>query len=80
MYDILIKDNDYQLEIERIQGKYWLTLRHIASGNCQIIISGQPKADSYRLFEGKTIPEIKAYMDNWHVPVQKIYDIERAKP
>ncbi len=74
MYDILMKDNDYQLEIERIKGKWWLTLHHMPTGNCQILISGQSKADSYKLFNGfNTIAEVKAAMDRWQVPTQKVY-------
>jgi hypothetical protein len=70
---ILEQNNQYRLELERLQGKWWLTLIELATGNAQTLISSNNKAETSKFFKGLSLSEIKAKLDSWNIEQIKTY-------
>tara|TARA_R110000850_G_scaffold31857_10_gene87372 strand:+ start:2532 stop:2771 length:240 start_codon:yes stop_codon:yes gene_type:complete len=70
---ILLEDETYRLEFERIQGKWWTGLIEKSTGMCWTLINSNPKKDAIKMLDGMTLPEVRDAMERWKVQPQKTY-------
>lgn len=72
MYNVLDQNDTHILEMEKIQGKWWLQLVERKTGMVQTLIC-DTRAIAYKTFKDVPLPQIVQAMDRWNIEPQKVY-------
>ena len=72
MREILQQNDQYVLEMEKLQNKWWLSLVEKSTGLVQAIRC-DTKKHARESYKGMSFEEIRTFLDNWGVEKQKVY-------
>lgn len=71
--EILQECDTYRLELEKLQGEWWVTLVHKATGHAQVI-TGTDKGKVLAFVKGMDNAAIRRFMDKMKIDPVPMYD------